>query len=166
MGVFYVLCHNRPMWGPGHYKNHRTQGEESMHYSRMKVRGTNIQTLRSAMLRCFSVADCCYHDGSRNAYRQIDYVAIISVEVQKVPVARSRHRKNELVLKQTDPGNCNCLGQELDSKGVQPHLADAALLRALSIAGIEFRSMMMIGRQSLGRSTRYEHEMKESNITW
>jgi hypothetical protein len=96
------------------------------------------------MPRCFSVADCCYHDGSRNAYRQIDYVAIISVEVQKVPVARSHHRKNELVLKQTDPGNCNCLGQELDSKGVQPHLADAALLRALSITGIEFRSMMVI----------------------
>jgi len=127
---------------------------------------TNIQTLRSVMLRCFSVADCCYHDGSRNAYRQIDCVAIISVEVQKVPVARSRHRKNELVLKQTDSGNCNCLGQELDSKGVQPHLADAALLRALSITGIEFRYMMIMGRQSLGRSTRYEHEMKESNITW
>ena len=132
-----------------------------MHCSRMKVRCTNIQTLGSVMLRCFSVADCCYHDGSRNSYWQIDCVAIISVEaveVQKVPVARSRHRKNELVLKQTDPGNCNRLGQELDSKGVQPHLADAALLRALSITGIEFRSMMMIGRQSLGRSTRYEHE--------
>jgi len=68
-----------------------------MHGSRMKVRGTNIQTLRSVMRRCFSVADCCYHDGTRNAYRQIDCVAIISVEVQKVPVARSRHRKNELV---------------------------------------------------------------------
>jgi hypothetical protein len=24
MGAFYVLWHNRPMWGPGNYKNHRT----------------------------------------------------------------------------------------------------------------------------------------------